>query len=198
MTAPSTPQDPFDYHVARVLLLVAAFSRTQKGRLDGLTKLAKLDFLLRYPVYLERLLDERDRPLPAHLRPTLEERHALESAMIRYKYGPWDDRYYPVVGRLIGTGLAEPVPGRGAIALRATHEGKRIAAELAQGEWATVAGRALALKAGLDLSGATLQRLIYESFPQAMDRPWRTPIAEPGSLTGAPAHPGKGHREGGS
>lgn len=177
--APDSVSDPFDYHVARVLLLVSAFSRTPKAKLDGLTKLAKLDFLLRYPVYLERLLDKRGKPLSARLRPTAEERRGLESAMIRYKYGPWDDRYYPVVGRLIGTGLAVPVAGRGAVALRATDEGKRITSELAASNWETVAGRAAALKSGLDLAGTTLQRLIYESFPAAVDRPWRTRIEEP-------------------
>jgi len=178
-SALSTPQDPFEYHVARVLLLVAAFSPTRRSKLDGLTKLAKLDFLLRYPVYLERLLESRGKPLPPALRPTGHERQALESAMIRYKYGPWDDRYYPVVGRLIAQELAEPVAGRGAIALRATDVGKRVAAALAASDWATVDGRARALKQGLDVSGATLQRLIYDSFPQAVDRPWRTAIEEP-------------------
>lgn len=172
----STPQDPFEYHVARVLLLVTAFSRTRKSKLDGLTKLAKLDFLLRYPVYLEHLLETRGKPLPPVLRPTVHERQALESAMIRYKYGPWDDRYYPVVGRLIAQRLAEPVAGRGTVALRATDDGKRVAAALAKADWGTVEGRARSLKQGLDLSGATLQRLIYASFPQAVDRPWRTTI----------------------
>jgi hypothetical protein len=164
-----------------VLLLVAAFSPTKKSKLDGLTKLAKLDFLLRYPVYLERLLDSRAIPLESALRPTIDERQGLESAMIRYKYGPWDDRYYPVIGRLIGQRLAQPVPGRGAIALRATDEGKLLAATLARGEWQIVAGRARALKRGLDISGAQLQQRIYESFPEVVDRPWRTVIDEVGA-----------------
>jgi hypothetical protein len=170
--------DPFEYHVARVLLLISAFSPTGRSKLDGLTKLAKLDFLLRYPVYLERLLDARGRPLASSLRPSTDERQALESAMIRYKYGPWDDRYYPVIGRLIGQRLAVTVPGRGTIALRATAEGKRIATTLADGDWQVIAARAAALKRGLDISGAQLQRLIYESFPQVVDRPWRTTISQ--------------------
>lgn len=178
VTTLASPLDPLDYHVARVLLLVAAFSGGASSSLDGLTKLAKLDFLLRYPVYLEKAFDERGKPLAPSLRPTREERQALESAMIRYKYGPWDDRYYPIIGKLIGTGLAEPVPGRGAVALRATERGKQIARELSKkdGPWAVVAGRSRALKRGLDLSGANLQKLIYESFPRAVDRPWREEI----------------------
>jgi len=49
------------YHQARVLLLVAGVSRTKgnNGKLDGLTKLAKLDFLLRYPALAPEVLDRR-------------------------------------------------------------------------------------------------------------------------------------------
>jgi hypothetical protein len=175
----SNPRDPFEYHVARVLILVTAFSRGTKGSLDGLTKLAKLDFLLRYPSYLERVLDERYKPLLAGLRPSPHERLALESVMIRYKYGPWDSRYYPVIGRLIGQGLVEPVDGRGAVALRATDAGREAVKALSPAGWEVVIGRAAALKRGLDLSGASLQKLIYKSFPEAVDRPWRSPIDEP-------------------
>ena len=92
VTTLAGPLDPLDYHVARVLLLVAAFSGGASDSLDGLTKLAKLDFLLRYPVYLEKTFDERGKPLAPSLRPTREERQALESAMIRYKYGPCGGR----------------------------------------------------------------------------------------------------------
>lgn len=172
----SNPKDPFEYHVARVLLLVVAFSPTARSKLDGLTKIAKLDFLLRYPVYLERLLELRETPLAPELRPSQNERQGLESAMIRYKYGPWDDRYYPVIGRLIGQALAEPVPGKGAVALRATAAGKELATRLGEEDWAVVLGRAHVLKRHLDLSGSTLKQLIYESFPDVVDRPLRSLI----------------------
>jgi hypothetical protein len=174
----STARDPFEYHVARVLILVAAFSTGAKGRLDGLTKLAKLDFLLRYPSYLEQVLDERGKPLAPTLRPSPEERLALESAMIRYKYGPWDSRYYPVIGRLIGQGLVEPVDGAGSVALRVTAAGRDTVEALSGTGWEAVIGRARALKRGLDLSGTSLQKLIYRSFPEALDRPWRAKIEE--------------------
>jgi hypothetical protein len=180
MSAPlSSARDPFDYHVARVLILVAAFSTGAKGRLDGLTKLAKLDFLLRYPSYLERVLHERGKPLSPALRPSPEERLALESAMIRYKYGPWDSRYYPVIGRLIGQALVEPVKGRGSVALRVTGSGREVVEAFSSTGWRVVIGRSHALKRGLDLSGANLQKLIYSTFPHALDRPWRAIIAEP-------------------
>ena len=43
--------DDLAYHQSRVLLLVRAVAEEpgNAGKLDGLTKLAKLDFLVRYP-----------------------------------------------------------------------------------------------------------------------------------------------------
>ncbi len=41
-------------HLGRILVLLRAFSgRSGNYPVEGLTKLAKLDFLLRYPTYLE-------------------------------------------------------------------------------------------------------------------------------------------------
>lgn len=82
-------RDPetYDYHLARLLLLLDAFTR-KGGRLDGLTKIAKLDFLLRYPVFLERILVKRGLAWPSGLAPDANERLAVESRMVRYKYGP--------------------------------------------------------------------------------------------------------------
>ena len=73
-----------EYHLARLLLLIDAFSGADH-QLDGLTKLAKLDFLLRYPIFLERLLERRGLHWPEGAAPTLAERQAVESRMIRYK-----------------------------------------------------------------------------------------------------------------
>lgn len=80
-------------HAARLLVLISAFSGTGQGdAVEGLTKLAKLDFLLRYPVMLERALaakgrSTRDVQLEDH------ERLSVESQMVRYRFGPWDHRY---------------------------------------------------------------------------------------------------------
>src|SRR4051812_8958892 len=82
------------YHQARVLLLVAAVA-AQPGHarnLDGLTKLAKLDFLLRYPALASVVLDPLD-PRDSRLQlqdEDLREPTAVEAPMTRYKYGPWD------------------------------------------------------------------------------------------------------------
>ena len=66
------------YHQARLLVLVDAFTRSG-GKVDGLTKVAKLDFLLRYPTFLRRLADTRGIELPVGIEPTGSEELAVES-----------------------------------------------------------------------------------------------------------------------
>jgi hypothetical protein len=164
--------ESLDAHVARVLLLVDTFSSPSGIGLDGLTKLAKLDFLLRYPVFLESLNARQGVTDPAWEPPREVERQAVESPMMRYKYGPWDDRYYVVVGGLIGRGLAEYIAGRGNVALRVTDEGHRIATTLSQlHAWSDVAARLQCLRRNYDMSGSRLKELIYESFPRLIAQP---------------------------
>ena len=163
--------EPADYHVARLLLLIDAF--TDGGnRLDSLTKLAKLDFLLRYPVFLERLLDRRRKAWPEGVGPTASERLAVESRMIRYKYGPWDNRYYALVGALVGRGLVEALRLDGHLSFAVTDLGRSAARELGASEaWRPVSARSALLKQWFDLSGSQLKRLIYRELPDAVDRP---------------------------
>ncbi len=83
-----------ELHEARLLLLLAAFAGVDgTGSVDGLTKLAKLDFLLRYPTLLERALLARGKSV-RHVRVQAHERDSIESRMVRYRFGPWDHRYY--------------------------------------------------------------------------------------------------------
>jgi hypothetical protein len=173
-------RETLDYHVARVLLLVNSFSSGSRGKLDGLTKLAKLDFLLRYPTFLDKLLSKRGVAWPNGLAPSSLERRAVESHMVRYKYGPWDDRYYPIIGRLVGTELVRAVPGKGKIALRATRRGQEVANALAHEEgWNQIAGRSELLHEFFNLNGSQLKDLIYTELPEAVDHPWWTRIPPP-------------------
>ena len=57
-------------HEARLLLLLAGCGLRGDGAIEGFTKLAKLDFFLRYPVYLERVVRKlRRRPPVVSLQP---------------------------------------------------------------------------------------------------------------------------------
>lgn len=171
------------YHQARVLMLVVAVAGTDghAKKLDGLTKLAKLDFLTRYPALAPRVLDT----MRAHdQRLHLDEGAALaetdvESPMTRYKYGPWDDRYYPIIGALIGRGLLKYVRGRkGSVALGPTPLGKKMAGQLGESkEWSDIADRcAVIAEASSGMTGNALKNLIYERLAALMDRPHREMI----------------------
>lgn len=175
--------DDLAYHQARVLLLVKAVAADpgHSRKLDGLTKLAKLDFLVRYPALASIVLDDLDEAEPRmHLgKDDVAAPTEVEDPMTRYKYGPWDDRYYPVVGALVSRGLLRYVKGRrGGVALTATPAGKKLADSLADEPlWSEIADRCEAIaEASAGLSGNALKERIYERLADLMDRPYREVI----------------------
>lgn len=158
------------YHQIRVLLLVnsVAAAKGHAQKMDGLTKLAKLDFLVRYPALAPIVLDDPS------LRPAVTS--SVEAPMVRYKYGPWDDRYYPVIGALVGRGLLAYTRGRqGSVALRPTAAGKVLAKEAARSDaWAGVAAQCREVaESSAGMSGNQLKDAIYARLPDLMDQPHR-------------------------
>lgn len=176
--------DDLAYHQARVLLLVNAVAADPRHnrKLDGLTKLAKLDFLVRYPALASEVLDDLGDADP---RMHLSDREVsapteVEDPMTRYKYGPWDDRYYPVVGALVSRGLVRYVKGRqGSVALTTTPAGKKLADSLTADDlWHEIADRCEAVaEASGGMTGNALKELIYERLAGLMDRPHREVIS---------------------
>jgi hypothetical protein len=168
--------EDIQYHAARVLLLLEAMG-PRGAALNGLTKLVKLDFLLRYPQFLSRLLIRMQVPWPDGIEPTNAESLAVESPMIRYKYGPWDDRYYPILGYLRGTGLADVRRVKGTMSIRLTQDGRSLARQLATDPaWTRVWRRAQLLHAHFNVSGNALKERIYHELPDVVDRPQRQQI----------------------
>jgi hypothetical protein len=176
-------RDDLAYHQARVLLLVSAVA-AQSGhqqKVDGLTKLAKLDFLVRYPRLAVKVLDDLNQ---ADQRLHLDDDPAtsatdVEAPMIRYKYGPWDDRYYPVIGALVGRGLLRYAAGRrGSVALAPTPAGKSLARQLSTTPaWRDTYDRCAAIAEGsAGMTGNALKDLIYGRLADLMDRPHRQVI----------------------
>jgi len=162
----------------RVLLLIDAFSGTKdKPRLlEGRLKLAKLDFLVRYPKYLIRVL--RDRKVSERVIASIREEPApLQDRMIRYRYGPWDPSYFAVLGSLIGRGLVEPIPFRNGIGYRLTDPGRELATALVDDDtWNPVHERAVISRRHLDLSGTKLKDLLYEAIPEMTNADWHAEV----------------------
>jgi hypothetical protein len=155
---------------ARILLLINAFTTRTKS-LEGRTKLAKLDFLLRYPSFMQRALAIRTSNQVMEV--TSEEQHNIEGRMIRYRYGPWDPSYYAILGRLIGKGLVETVSNQRGLSYRTTERGNQIAKALAKEDsWLETNVRVKLLKQNFNLSGNTLKDFIYQHFPEVTSASW--------------------------
>jgi hypothetical protein len=154
---------------ARLLLLIDAFSKGG-GHLQGRVKLAKLDFLLRYPSFFERAMAVRGRDVALEDEPE----PAIEQRMVRYRYGPWDPSYYRLLGRLIGRGLVTPVPQSRYIGLRVTEAGHEAAQAIAATPtWDTTARSARILRTEFrDQRGSWLKDFIYENFPEVAGAEW--------------------------
>lgn len=166
-----------DDHLGRILILLRHFGSEAERPLQGLTKLAKLDFLLRYPVFTERLMDRRGLDWTLGAEPAEDERLAVESRMVRYKYGPWDDRYYPILGALIGLGFARVWRDKLTYRIALTAEGKAQADQLRLlDDWAAIDARSEFLATNFNLTGSRLKTMIYEELPDVVDRPLRTKI----------------------
>src|SRR6266542_2886055 len=102
MLAPS--DEPLSYHAARLLILILRCGKPRsdpslRPAIEGRTLLAKLDFFLRYPAYLQKASVILNRPLrePDLGVATATESNTVESHMVRYLYGPWDHIYYTVL-----------------------------------------------------------------------------------------------------
>jgi hypothetical protein len=163
-------------HVARLLLLLEAFAEDE-GTIEGLTKLAKLDFLLRYPVMLERALEAKGRSI-REVQLEDHERHSVESEMVRYRFGPWDHRYREFLNILVAKGLASiSIEGR-KVVISATKAGRSRARQLASDDlFAQYVRRAKLLKRHFDLTATNLMRFIYETFPELVSLRSNAPIS---------------------
>jgi hypothetical protein len=160
-------------HEARLLLLLRQQAERGQGTVNGITKLAKMDFLLRYPLYFERLLRARYKRPPAVVMQPYE-RDTVESRMIRFRYGPWDHRYRRWIGLLVAKGLADSFVSGRTVHVRLTDRGKEVADALAQEQHFTdLSSRTEQVsKAVGAMSGSALKDLIYQVVPELTGMNW--------------------------
>lgn len=156
-----------ELHEARLMVLLDAFTGDdQPGTIEGLTKLAKLDFLLRYPVMLERALQAKGHSI-REVQLESHERHSVESEMVRYRFGPWDHRYREFLNILVAKGLVSTsIEGR-KIVILLTAQGRDLARQLAnQQNFEQYSRRAKLLKRHFDMTAVNLMKFIYDTFPE--------------------------------
>jgi hypothetical protein len=157
----------YNIHAGRLLVLLRAFAGSSgKDTIDGLTKLAKLDFLLRYPVYLERALEAKGAS-PSAVKIEDHERSSVESIMVRYKYGPWDPRHRQIVNLLVARGLASVETEGRTVKIGLTPAGVTIANTLSASDaYRDITSRAQVLKRKFDMTATTLMKFVYKTFPE--------------------------------
>jgi len=153
-------------HLARILVLLKAFTRLDAPAIEGITKLAKLDFLLRYPSCLETALAARG--VPAKNIPVDDfERLTIEARMIRYRFGPWDHRYRRFLNILVARRLIMVRTDGRTIQIDLTSDGNSLSEDLIKSEgFSRVFERAALLRKHLDLKARALMEFIYAQFPE--------------------------------
>lgn len=173
------------YHAARILVLTLHAGSPRRGGarrpgIRGRTLLAKLDFFIRYPVYLEKAAVIRSSALRGRVTvPTIgAEGQSVESRMIRYLYGPWDDAYFNVLAYLVGKQLVQVDLDRGIEVFRLTARGADAAEKLSKTEeYAPLAARARTVSTIFPgFRGTALKDFIYLHFPEVVSRKLGAPI----------------------
>lgn len=163
--------DLIEFHAARLILLILICGvKSKKGKIfkiEGLTKLAKLDFFLRYPEFFQRASKHLGRPVV-----TTGGDPAVESKMIRFHYGPWDERYYQVLPYLEARGLLKINREKNTYNFCLTLVGAEIGEKLLnQNVYKDLAKNLSEIKTVLGgFNGTKLKNLVYELFQDEVAR----------------------------
>lgn len=143
--------------------------RKGKKEINGLTKLAKLDFYLRYPAILERSLRIVGED-PDKVGMKSYERDSIESKMVRFKYGPWDFRYRILLSIMIAKGLINLRITKRTHFISLTEKGRDFSKKISeQPVFSDYVCRSRILKKHFDRNGTWLKNFIYRNFPEILD-----------------------------
>ena len=156
----------FELHASRILILLAKLGGRNMKEVKGITKLVKLDFLLRYPTVLEHALKKFDADDNPNIQP--HEKTSVESKMVRFRYGPWDHRYYQYLAILESKGLVQVAINNKAVEIRITQKGKDAAEKLGGfDEMTDFVNRSDIINSNFGkLSATKLKNLMYELVPE--------------------------------
>jgi hypothetical protein len=168
-----------ELHMSRLLILLQSADarkktpETKAKAVEGITKLAKLDYLVRYPTSLERVLLRLDKGAEK-VQVLPRERTSIEAKMIRFRYGPWDARYRRWLGLLHARGLVMLGVTGNTIEIGLTDKGREIAALLRQDPLnVDVARRSdLTVAAVGSMNATRLKDFVYETIPEIIDMKW--------------------------
>jgi len=162
-----------EFHLARLLLLLKAAAGRSDKPVQGIMKLAKMDFLLRYPNCLVRALKAVGKEALAQEIPE-EERNTIEARMIRFRFGPWDSRYRRWIGLLVAKGLAHTYLEGRTVNVKLTDAGVNVASHIAElDEYRSLAHRSQMVSSAVGSFPATkLKDFVYQVFPEIVNMQW--------------------------
>jgi hypothetical protein len=169
--APLIADDVLEFHAGRIALLLSECGGTT-ATINGLTKLAKLDFFVRYPDFFSAV---------AKKAPQRVGDNPVETAMVRHHYGPWDKRYYHVLAYLESRSLISVKKSGKSYKISLTKTGKTAANSLKQSSafGALVAQMRDVAETLGGKTGNELKNLIYTSFSEEVaKRPMGAIIGE--------------------
>lgn len=170
VSLPLIADDIVEFHAARLLLLLSVCGVS--GRIDGLTNMAKLDFFTRYPDFFEVARAATAPADAAAASERTESDEAVESAMVRHHYGPWDKRYYHVLAHLEAKQLITVTKEGNSYRIALADLGRNRAKALAaRPSFAPLVERMREVKKTFGArSGASLKDLIYRLFDAEVGR----------------------------
>ena len=154
-------------HKSRLLVLLYVFAGdNNQSAIEGITKFAKLDFLLRYPTMLKRALESKglatkDLSIKDH------ELYSVESEMVRYRFGPWDHRYRLHLSLLAGEGLIKIISEGRKVIISLTDKGFTLGHKLSIDPLFQIyTVRSGILKKHFNITSTHLMKFIYDTFPE--------------------------------
>jgi hypothetical protein len=160
-----TSDDLVEFHSARLLLLILLCGKKdlakKQVRIEGLTKFAKLDFFVRYPEFFRKAASFLSKEINNH-------NGGIESRMIRFHYGPWDNRYYQLLPYLESKRLIEIEKRKNSYEIYLTDAGKKIAEILKdEDEFKDLVTNMKSVSSVLGhMTGSKLKELVYSLFKE--------------------------------
>lgn len=167
-STPLLADDLLEFHAARLLLLFKVCGTA--GRIDGLTKMAKLDFFVRYPQFFDEVCTYLKKTSSA-VRSTSR---CVESSMVRFHYGPWDHRYYHILAYLESRELIIVEQDGQMFRMKLSTQGRTLAGQLESSHtYTSLVGHMKQVKTVLGgKAGSTLKDLVYKVFGEEVaERP---------------------------
>jgi hypothetical protein len=170
------PDESIPLLASRLLLIIRIAGRPQnEPKVEGRTKLAKMDFFVRYPQFLERAA-RKLLPL-AEIDATVEQLghdKSVESTMIRYRYGPWDPKYYVVLAYLYGKALIDINVNKEVDHYVLSEIGRTLTSNLMIApEFAGIVARCVTVgRLFGERKGTWIKDFIYQAFPEVVRTPY--------------------------